>query len=63
MGWAVRPSVAGVAARLRSGLRPSLRLRRTATPLEYRCQGDTSIETSTRDISIETVQNREPVAL
>ena len=45
MGWAVRPSVAGVAARLRLrlGLRPTLRLRRAATPLEYRCQGDTSI--------------------
>ena len=45
MGWAVQPGVAGVAARLRlrSGLRPSLRLRRAATPLEYRCQGDTSI--------------------
>ena len=44
MGWAVRPNVAGVAARLRlrSGLRPTLRLRRAATPLEYRCQGDTS---------------------
>ena len=42
--WAVRPGVVGgVAARLRlrlrSELRPSLRLRRPATPLEYRCQG------------------------
>ncbi len=43
--WAVRPGVVGgVAARLRlrSELRPSLRLRRPATPLEYRCQGDIS---------------------
>ena len=43
--WAVRPGVVGgVAARLRlrSGLRPSLRLRWPATPLEYRCQGDIS---------------------
>ena len=35
--------VGGVAARLLSGLRPSLRLRWPATPLEYRCQGDISI--------------------
>ncbi len=43
--WAVRPGVVGgVAARLRlrSELRPSLRLRRPATPLAYRCQGDIS---------------------
>ena len=43
--WAVRPGVVGgVAARLRlrAELRPSLRLRRPATPLEYRCQGDIS---------------------
>ena len=44
--WAVRPGVVGGVAgrlRLRSELRPSLRLRRPATPLEYRCQGDISI--------------------
>ena len=43
--WAVRPGVVGgVAARLRRRLRSELRpsLRRPATPLEYRCQGDIS---------------------
>jgi hypothetical protein len=40
----VRPGVVGgVAVRWLSGLRPSLRLRWPATPLEYRCQGDISI--------------------
>ena len=43
-GRAERPGVVGgVAARMLLGLRPSLRLRWPATPLEYRCQGDISI--------------------
>ena len=60
MGWAVRPSVAGVAARLRlrSGLRPTLRLRRAATPLEYRCQGDTS--TSANRVTFLLLDNKIP---